>query len=65
MKWKGFGRKKSWPNLMHYPCICLDGLYKITEVLSQDSRSPGPVAAGYDHWSDTFGDGRIGNADWI
>jgi hypothetical protein len=47
MQWKGFGRKRSWPNLRYYPEICLEGLRKPAEK-SQDSRflgrdlNPGP-----------------------
>jgi hypothetical protein len=39
--WKGFGRKRSWPSLWYYPGIPLEGLKKTTEVLYQDSLSPG------------------------
>jgi hypothetical protein len=28
MNWKGFGRKRLWPSLRHYPSTCLDGLRK-------------------------------------
>jgi hypothetical protein len=35
------GRKRSWPNLRYHPGICLEGLRKDTETLSQYSRSPG------------------------
>jgi hypothetical protein len=35
MKWKGFGRKRLWPN------ICLQGLRKAMKTLSQDSQSTG------------------------
>jgi hypothetical protein len=40
MNWKGFGSKRSWPNLRYYPSLCRDGLRKITKNLTQDSRSP-------------------------
>jgi hypothetical protein len=40
MNWEGYGRKRSWANLMYYPAICLVGLRKTTKNLSQDSRSP-------------------------
>jgi hypothetical protein len=39
--WKGYGRKRSWPNLIYYPCICLEELSKTTKHLSQNSRSRG------------------------
>jgi hypothetical protein len=42
MKWKGWERKLSWPNLKYYPGICLEGLRKTTKNIGQDSRSPGP-----------------------
>jgi hypothetical protein len=38
--WKGYGRKKSWPNLRYYPGIFLDRLRKTTKT-HQDTRSPG------------------------
>jgi hypothetical protein len=41
MNWKGFERKRSWPNLRYYPNICLEGLRKTTKIPSQDSRFPG------------------------
>jgi hypothetical protein len=31
----------SWPILMYYPNIFLEGLRKITKILSRDRRSPG------------------------
>jgi hypothetical protein len=31
MNWKGCGKKWSWPNLRHYPAICLEGLRKTTK----------------------------------
>jgi hypothetical protein len=37
------GRKRSRPNLRHYPDIYLEGLRKTTTNLSQDSRSLGRV----------------------
>jgi hypothetical protein len=40
MNWKGCGRHGSWPNLRYYPDICLEGLRKTMNSLSQDSRSP-------------------------
>jgi hypothetical protein len=36
---KGFGRKRSWPNLRHYPGILVEGLREIIKNLSEDSRS--------------------------
>jgi hypothetical protein len=41
INWKRFGRKRSWPNLRHYPGTCPEGLRKTTRNLSQDSRSLG------------------------
>jgi hypothetical protein len=41
MNRKGYGRKQSWHNLRYYPGICLEGLRKAMETLSQDSHSPG------------------------
>jgi hypothetical protein len=41
MKWKGCGRKRSRSHLRYYPGICLEGLRKITKILSQDSLSKG------------------------
>jgi hypothetical protein len=41
MNWREYGRKWSWPNLRYYPGICLEGLRKNTENISQDSQSPG------------------------
>jgi hypothetical protein len=41
MNLKGYGRKRSWPNLKYYPGISLEGLRKTTENLSQDNLSPG------------------------
>jgi hypothetical protein len=38
--WEGCGRKWSWPNSRHYPGICLEGLRKTTETLTEDSRFP-------------------------
>jgi hypothetical protein len=35
MNWKGYGRKRSWPNTSYYTGICLDGLGKITKGLHQ------------------------------
>jgi hypothetical protein len=28
MKWKEYGRKRSWPNLRYHPEICLEKLIK-------------------------------------
>jgi hypothetical protein len=33
INWKGYGRKRSWRNLRHYPGICLEGLRKTTKNL--------------------------------
>jgi hypothetical protein len=41
MKWKGFGRKRSWPNFKVFFGIHLEGLRKTTKNLSQAIRSPG------------------------
>jgi hypothetical protein len=41
MNWKRCGRKRSWPNLRYYLCICLERLSKTSKNLSQDSLSPG------------------------
>jgi hypothetical protein len=40
MNWKGSGRKRPWPNLKYYPCICLEILENTTKDLSQDIWSP-------------------------
>jgi hypothetical protein len=42
MNCKGFGRKRSWPNLIYYTGIRLEGVRKTTKKLKQDSWSPGP-----------------------
>jgi hypothetical protein len=54
--------KWSWPNLRYYPGICLEGLRKITNNISQDSLSPGrdlnlgpPKYEGVNHSTTTFG----------
>jgi hypothetical protein len=39
MNGKGFGRKKSWPNLRYYASIHLEGPRKTTKNLTQHSRS--------------------------
>jgi hypothetical protein len=39
MNWKGCGRKWSWPNLMFYPSIFVEGLRKNTENLNFDIKS--------------------------
>jgi hypothetical protein len=41
MNWKLYGRKQSWSNLRYYPGIFLEGLWKTTKYLYQDSMSPG------------------------
>jgi hypothetical protein len=41
MNWKGYGRKRLWPNLRYYPGICMEGLRKTTKSLTQAIRSPG------------------------
>jgi hypothetical protein len=41
MNWKECERKWSWPNLRHYPRICLERQKKTT--ISQYSQSPGRV----------------------
>jgi hypothetical protein len=40
MKWKRYGRKRSWPDLRYYPDFCLYELRKSTKNLSQDSCCP-------------------------
>jgi hypothetical protein len=30
-----------WPNLRHYPSICMEGMRKTTITLGQDYRPPG------------------------
>jgi hypothetical protein len=48
MNWKGCGRKQLWPNLRHYPNICLQGLRKTTKTsvkiagLQVGTLNPGP-----------------------
>jgi hypothetical protein len=41
MNWKGYGRKRSWPDWRYYPGICLERLRKTTKNLSQDIPSMG------------------------
>jgi hypothetical protein len=41
MNWKECGGKRTWPNSRYYTGICLKGLRTTTNILSQDSRSPG------------------------
>jgi hypothetical protein len=41
MNWKGYGRKRSWTNLRYYPGICLEGMWKTTKNLGQESLYPG------------------------
>jgi hypothetical protein len=41
MNCKGFGRKRSWPNLRFYPDVFLDGLRKATNSLHPGCPSPG------------------------
>jgi hypothetical protein len=43
MNWKGFGSKRSRPNLRYYLGIRLEELMKTTKNLNEDSRSPGPT----------------------
>jgi hypothetical protein len=43
MSVKGFCRKRSWPNLIYYGGVYLEGLRKTTEILSQHSQSPGKI----------------------
>jgi hypothetical protein len=38
---KGYGRKRSWPNLRHYPGIFLEGMKKITKKKSHNRQCPG------------------------
>jgi hypothetical protein len=40
MNSKEWGRKWLWPNLRHYPGICLKGMQKTIKHISQDSRCP-------------------------
>jgi hypothetical protein len=40
MNWKGFGRKRPWPNVRFYSKIRLEGLRKTMKNLNQNSRSP-------------------------
>jgi hypothetical protein len=42
MKWKGFERKRLWPNFKYYSGINLEELRKSTNTLSQYSRSLPP-----------------------
>jgi hypothetical protein len=41
MDGKGFGRKRSWPNLRYYAGIRLESVRKTSNNLNQHSRSPG------------------------
>jgi hypothetical protein len=38
--WKGFLRKRCWPNRRNYPAFCLDGLSKIKKTFGHESKSP-------------------------
>jgi hypothetical protein len=40
-EFRGFGRRRSWPDLRYYFGTCLEVLRKNTKIISQDSRSPG------------------------
>jgi hypothetical protein len=71
VKWKEFGRKRSWPNLkvgLLCPVTHLEGLRKTTKTLRQDSRSSGqdwnPGPPEYESemlttWPDVRSDGSI------
>jgi hypothetical protein len=39
---RGFGRKRSWPNLRYYASIRLEALRKTTKQLNQHSWLSGP-----------------------
>jgi hypothetical protein len=39
--WKGCGRNRSWPNLLYYSGILVEGLGKTTKNISECSRSQG------------------------
>jgi hypothetical protein len=39
MNWKGFGRKRPWPN-RSVILVCLETLRKTTNILSDDNRYP-------------------------
>jgi hypothetical protein len=41
INWEKFWKKRQWSNLKYYPGIYLEGLRKMTEILSQQSRSSG------------------------
>jgi hypothetical protein len=41
MSWKGYGRKRSWPNLKYYLCIFRDRIGKTTKNLTKIILSPG------------------------
>jgi hypothetical protein len=69
MNWKGFCRKRSWPNLRYYSAIRVKGLRKSTKNLNQNSRSPGPRiepgtsrirSISVNHSTTTFGDALLG-----
>jgi hypothetical protein len=64
INWKGFGRKRSWPNFNYYLVIRLEGLNKTTKKTNQDSRSSGPrfdprtsriESRSFNHSTTTFG----------
>jgi hypothetical protein len=40
MNRKGYGRKRSWPNLIYHPGIYLDGLTKITKTSGEPGSEP-------------------------
>jgi hypothetical protein len=42
LNWKGYGRKRSWPNLRCYPGICLERLRKTTKNLQSGQPIFGP-----------------------
>jgi hypothetical protein len=39
MNWKGYGKKRLWPNLSHCPVMFLEGLRKATTNFSQGNVS--------------------------
>jgi hypothetical protein len=62
---KGFGRKRSWPDLRYYAGVSLEGLSKTKNSVSQHWRSPGPVfesgtsrkrSRSVNHFTTTFDD---------
>jgi hypothetical protein len=60
LNWRGYGRKRPWPDLRYYPGICLEGQRKATKTQSGEPNrdlNPGPpkYKAGFLTQDTTFG----------